>query len=99
DARLAVHRDGLALLVDATALDRDRVLDGRGVGHRDRDVAGLGVERVLVELQLAARVRRELEVRGLAAAALLAATAGTLVGVRAPTAGVGRRRRRRLVVA
>src|SRR3954453_532510 len=65
DGGLAALSDGLALAAGA-ALDGDVVLQGRGIGHRDRDLARLRGERFLVELQLL-RVGRERELRAAAA--------------------------------
>src|SRR5690242_2468996 len=49
DGRRLALADRLALDVDAMALDRDRVHRARRVGHRDRDLAVLGLERLDVE--------------------------------------------------
>src|SRR5215203_4159890 len=70
--RLPALLDGLAVLVDAAALDAHRVRDRRRVVHHDRDLAGLGLELVLVELEHAARVSGDLELLAAAAGAALA---------------------------
>src|SRR4051794_38033172 len=80
--RLAVA-DRLAVDVDAVALDRDRVRELGRVGHLERDLAGLGGEARLVELQRAL-VGRQLE--GLAAAA----GGGARVRARRGTRGAAR---------
>src|SRR3954463_16430716 len=64
--RGAAVADGLAVLVDAVALDRDRMRQGGGVLHDDRHPAGLRAQIGLVELQRPARVGGEAQ--GLAAA-------------------------------
>src|SRR3954453_6894929 len=63
--RGAAVADGRAVLVDAVALDRDRMRQGGGVLHDDRHPAGLRAQIGLVELQRPARVGGEAQ--GLAA--------------------------------
>src|SRR5207253_2415135 len=63
--RGAALRDGVAVLVDALALDRDRMRDHGGVAHLEGHGAGLGAQLARVELQRAG-IGRELD--GLATA-------------------------------
>src|SRR3954449_13166794 len=53
-------RDLLPVLVHTASLDRDVVLNRRGVLHVDRDFAGLRLERGLVELELPRGIGGEL---------------------------------------
>src|SRR3954464_9992408 len=63
-------RSGRSVLVDAVALDADRVGEAArgGVVHDDRDLARLGGQARLVELQLAAAVCRHRQLGARAAA-------------------------------